>query len=118
LAKFGASASNLWVLLEGRDPTQYRVGSEVNIGVPEDVIAKGSMFVYMVPLISMITATVIAHHFLLRDGLTAVCAFAGLLFGAAIVRAGSYLIRFDSRLQPVLVDDESAVQVVEICAQE
>ena len=118
LAKFGASASYLWVLLEGRDASHYRIGAEVKIGVPEDVIAKGSLFIYMVPLIAMITATFIAHHYFNNDGWTALSALCGLGLGAAIVRAGSFLIRFDSRLQPVLIDEQSAVQLIEICARE
>jgi sigma-E factor negative regulatory protein RseC len=117
LAKWGASASYLWVLLEGRDSNHYQIGGEVRIGIPEDVIAKGSMFVYLVPLIGMIIATIIAHHYLLSDGVTALYALCGLLIGAAIVRAVSYLIRFDSRLQPVLIDEQSNVQVIEICKQ-
>ncbi|RYY74879.1 MAG: transcriptional regulator [Gammaproteobacteria bacterium] len=115
LAKWGASASCLWVLLDGRDADEYPVGSEVKIGVLEDVIAKSAMFVYMVPLIGMIIATVIAHHYLSSDGVTALCALCGLLVGAAFVRAVSYFIRFDSRLQPVLVDERSTVQLIEIC---
>jgi sigma-E factor negative regulatory protein RseC len=118
LAKFGASASFLWVLLEGRDNSQYHIGDEVKIGVPEEVIAKGSLFVYMVPLAAMLAVTLIAHEYLLSDGLTALCAFGGLVLGAVIVRVGSHLIRFDSRLQPVLVDAQTSVQVIETCALE
>jgi sigma-E factor negative regulatory protein RseC len=118
LAKFGASASYLWVLLEGRDSDNYRIGNQVQIGVPEEVIAKGSMFIYMLPLLSMIGATLISHYYLLGDGRTALCALFGLLLGAAIVRWCSHLIRFDSRFQPVLVDEQSAVQVIETCALE
>ena len=117
LAKLGASASYLWVLLEGRNANRYQIGAEVKIGIPEEVIAKGSMFVYMVPLVAMITATFVADHKLLSDGITALCALFGLLIGAAIVRVCSYLIRFDSRLQPVLIDEESAVQIIETCAR-
>lgn len=118
LAKFGATASSLWVLLDGRDASHYKLGDEVQIGVPEEVIAQGSMFVYMLPLITMIAATVTAHHFLLSDGMTAFCALLGLLIGAAIVRGCSHLIRFDSRLQPVLVDAQTSVQVIETCVLE
>jgi sigma-E factor negative regulatory protein RseC len=117
-ASLGATASCLWVLLEGRDSSQYQIGAEVKIGVPEDVIVLGSLFVYMVPLIAMITATFIAHRALLSDGLTTFCALCGLLVGAAIVRVSSYLIRFDNRLQPVLIDEQSALQIVEICVRE
>lgn len=118
LAKFGVSASQLWVLLDGRDASRYQIGDEIQIGVPEEVIANGSLFVYMVPLVGMLAATLIAHQQLLSDGLMAFCAFAGLLLGAAIVRACSHLIRFDGRLQPVLVDEQSSVQVIETCALE
>ena len=117
LAKWGASASRLWVLLEGRDSKQYRVGDQVQIGVPEEVIANGSLFVYMVPLLAMIAATFIAHQQKLSDGLTALCAFAGLILGGIIVRWCSYQIRFDSRLQPILVDDKTALQAIQICEQ-
>jgi len=118
LTKFGASASSLWVLLEGRDSKRFSLGDEVQIGVPEEVIAGGSLFVYMLPLLTMIAATLAAHSSQLNDGLTAICALLGLLVGAAIVRWCSHLIRFDSRLQPVLVDAQTSVQVIARCAQE
>ena len=118
LVKFGASASRLWVLLEGRDANHFSLGDEVQIGVPEEVIAGGSLFVYMLPLITMITAMLVAHNSQLSDGLTAICALLGLLFGAAIVRWCSHLIRFDNRLQPVLVDAQTSVQVIAHCVRE
>lgn len=118
LAKFGASASSLWVLLDDRDASQYKVGDEVQVGVPEDVIANSSLFVYLVPLMIMLVATFIAHQQALSDGLTAICAFAGLLLGGAIVRWCSHLIRFDNRLQPVLVDEKTKVQAIRVCEQE
>ena len=118
LAKLGASASRLWVILEGRDANRFSVGDEVQIGVPEEVIAGGSLFVYMLPLLTMIAATLVAHNSQLSDGLTAICALLGLLVGAAIVRWCSHLIRFDSRLQPVLVDAQTSVQVIAHCVQE
>ncbi len=118
LAKFGASASRLWVLLDGRDAKCFSLGDEVQIGVPEEVIAGGSLFVYMLPLLAMIAATLAAHNMQLSDGLTAICALLGLLVGAFIVRWCSHLIRFDSRLQPVLVDAQMSVQVIAHCVQE
>jgi len=118
LARFGTRAAYLWVLLEGHSPSDYRVGDEVSIGVPEEVITRGSLFVYILPLATMLAAVLIAHQQSLSDGLSALSALAGLLAGALMVRAGSYLIRFDSRLQPVLVDEETAVHLIETCAVE
>jgi sigma-E factor negative regulatory protein RseC len=94
------------------------LGDDVQIGVPEEVIAGGSLFVYMLPLLTMIAATLAAHSSHLSDALTAICALLGLLIGAAIVRWCSHLIRFDSRLQPVLVDAQTSVQVIAHCVQE
>lgn len=118
LAKAGASASYLWVLLDGRDPASYQLGNQVQIGVPEDVIANGSLFVYMVPLLLMIGATVIAHQQAFGDGASALCALAGLALGALLVRLHAYLTRFDRRLQPVLVDAQTQVQVIQTCTRE
>ncbi|GGY73702.1 hypothetical protein GCM10011613_18660 [Cellvibrio zantedeschiae] len=118
LAKWGASASRLWVLLDGRDSAQYQLGDQVQIGVPDEVIANGSLFVYMVPLLAMIASTFIAHQQNLGDGLTALCAFAGLILGAIIVRWCSYQIRFDSRLQPILIDEKTKTQAIQTCALE
>ncbi len=107
LAKWGASASRLWVVLDGRDANQYRLGDQVQIGVPEDVIVGGSLFMYMVPVLAMITTTFIAYHQHLNDGLTALSGFVGLVLGALIVRWRSHQTRFDSRLQPILVDEKT-----------
>jgi positive regulator of sigma E activity len=72
----------------------------------------------MLPLLSLIVATLISHHYLLNDAFTALCAIAGLLIGAAIVRLCSHLIRFDRRLQPVVIDEQFAEQEIQTCALE
>lgn len=116
LAKFGASASHIWVLLDGRRPDAYQINDQVRIGVPEDVVARGALFIYLVPLAAMLVATLLAHQQQASDGASALAAFAGLLLGAAIVRLRSYQIRFDKRLQPVLVDDQTPMQTVTVRA--
>lgn len=115
LAEMGANASRLWVLLDGRDIANYRPGDEVKIGVPENVIAKGALLIYLVPLVTMIAAVIWAHGKAMGDGPTAACALVGLLLGAAIVRVRSWQIRLDTRLQPVLVDERAAVRVLQSC---
>lgn len=117
LAKLGASASRVWVLLEGRDAAHFQLGDEVQIGVPEELIAGGSLFVYMLPLLCMIAAAFAAHSAHLNDGLAALCALVGLLLGAAIVRGCSHLLRFDSRLHPVLLDAQTSTPLIARCAQ-
>ena len=118
LANFAATSTRIWVSLGDRDSNQYRLGSDVTIGVPDDLIAKVSLLAYMLPLLTMVSATFAAHRFPLSDGLTAVCALIGLIIGAAIVRVGVYQGRIHNRLQPVLIDDWSSVQIMEMRARD
>ncbi|HWV14005.1 MAG TPA: SoxR reducing system RseC family protein [Cellvibrio sp.] len=118
LAKIGTSASQLWVLLDGRNPESYRLGDEVCIGVPEAVVAGGAMFIYMVPLLTMLVATFTAYQQSASDSMSALAALAGLLLGGAIVRLRAHQTRFDTRLQPVLVDHRKTLLATDVCAVE
>lgn len=112
LAKMTGHTSYLWLPLAGRSPDDYRVGDEIQLGVPEAVIANGSLFVYFLPLLTLLAATVLAHYSLGREGITALAAIAGLIIGGALVRWHAHATRHDSRLQPVLIDDRQVVQLV------
>lgn len=63
----------------------------------------------------MIVAVMLAHSRAMGDLATAICALGGLLLGAAIVRVRSWQIRFDNRLQPVLVGERASVRVIRSC---
>lgn len=103
--KWDGHTAYIWVLLEGRDPSRYTLGDEIEIGIPEEVIAKGALLVYMVPLFTLLLATAVAHQQFAHEGITTVSGFAGLLLGGIIVRWHSWRTRLDRNLQPVLVDD-------------
>jgi sigma-E factor negative regulatory protein RseC len=103
--KWDGHTAYIWVLLEGRNPSNYHLGDEIQIGIPEEVVAKGAMLVYMVPLITLLLATASAHYQFAHEGITTLSGFAGLLLGGLIVRWYSWRIRLDRNLQPVLVDE-------------
>jgi sigma-E factor negative regulatory protein RseC len=111
MAKWYGHTSYIWVLLEGRDPEAYKPGDSIQIGIPEDIIAKGSMLVYLVPLV-LLTATLV-HQFA-SELVTVLGAVAGLLLGGLIIRWHAYKTRFDPRLQPVLVDDREKISWMEV----
>ena len=115
LAKLGESASSVWVLLDGKPSSHFKIGDQVQIGIPDNLLVTGALVVYMVPLLALIMATFIAQYFALRDALVALSALIGLLLGGSLVRYYSYIKRFDPRLQPVLVDgaSPSCRQVIE-----
>lgn len=105
LHKWDGHSAYIWVLLDGRDPASYRVGDEIQIGIPEEVIARASLLVYLVPVISLVAATALAQNQFAHEGITSLAGFAGLIVGGLIVRWHSWRTRFDRDLQPVLVDD-------------
>lgn len=97
--------SYIWVLLEGRKPENYHLGDEIQIGIPEEVIAKGSLIVYMVPMLALVIATSFAHVHFANEVITMLSGFAGLLLGGLLVRWHSWRNRYNRELQPVLIDD-------------
>ena len=115
LASLGANAARVWVLLDGCDAQVFSLGAEVQIGIREEVITRGSLLVYLLPLAGMITATLYAHQVAMGEGVTAITALLGLLAGASIVRVHAYLTRFDARLQPVLVGAQAQAHPIRIC---
>lgn len=104
--------SYLWVLLEGRDAAQYQLGEEIRIGVPETVVVKGSLFVYLVPLLFMLVGAGLADTLTQSDGWSAIGAMLGLLAGGLLVRWRAHHTRYDRRLQPVLLDEREPVHLV------
>ncbi len=117
IAKWSGHTSYIWVLLEGRNPANYEIGDEIKLGIPEEVIAKGAMLVYLLPLITLLAATLSAHHFFANELITTLSAFAGLIVGGLILRWHAYRTRFDSRLQPVVVDDREPLHFFEPAGQ-
>ncbi len=112
MSKWGGQTSYLWVLLDGRDPADYHLGDEIQLGIPEDVIVKASMLAYVMPLITLMLGTLIAHNIWATDGYTALGALLGLVLGGAILRLHAFLRRHDKRLQPVLVDERQPLAFV------
>lgn len=112
MVKLSGHTSYLRVLLQGRNAEQYHLGDQVNIGVPEAVVANGSLIVYLVPLLFMMAVSGLAHWQLTQEPVTIAAALVGLLLGGLVVRLHAYRIRNDSNLQPVLVDDCDAVKLM------
>lgn len=106
LSQLDGHTAYIWVLLDGRNPAHYRLGDHIQIGIPEEVIAKGSLLVYLVPVITLVGFTAIAHNYFAHELLTTLAGLMGLLCGGLIVRWHSWRTRFDRNLQPILVDEE------------
>jgi len=109
----GTSVLSKWV---GRKFTRFqapntvnaRVGDEVVVGLAEEAMLKGSVFVYLLPLLSMIGFALLADSLIstdtaLRDLLVLICAVIGfasmLVVSRLLLSSGSN----KSKLTPVVL---------------
>lgn len=84
--------------------SDYRINDEVQIGVPDDVIVRGSLIVYMLPLLTLLGGAALASHWFpaASDLAAAVGMLVGFAAGLLLVRWHAWRHRDDRRLQPVL----------------
>jgi sigma-E factor negative regulatory protein RseC len=94
------------VLPGSRDPQECSVDDQVRISIPEEVILRGSLLVYMLPLLCMLAGAAAAVGLIPgnQDVLAALGAAAGFGLGFALVRWHAWRHRDDHSLQPTLLE--------------
>ncbi|ODS23014.1 transcriptional regulator [Candidatus Endobugula sertula] len=105
LSKVGIKSTYIRVLLFGKDRQDYKVGQLVTIGIPNDVVVKSSLFVYLVPLLLMIAFSGFAHTYIENEFISIGAGLFGLLVGGLLIRYYTYKATNDPRIQPVLIDN-------------
>ncbi len=100
------------VLLDGRDAANYQVGDEIEISIPEDVVVKGSLFIYFCPLLGLLLAAGLAESLFGREALTVAAGFVGFMGGGLLVRAVSVMAGNKRHLQPSIVTTISVARAV------
>jgi len=98
--------SYIRVLPGDRGPADCSVDDQVRISIPEDVILRGSMIVYMLPLLCMLGGAAAAVSMLpgSQDVLAALGAAVGFVLGFSLVRWHAWRHRNDRSLQPTLLE--------------
>lgn len=112
IAKWGGHTSYLRVLLEGRNSEAFHIDDKVEIGIPEDVVVKGSLFVYLLPLLFLVLGAWCGQSVFHSDLAAIVGAASGLLLGGGVVKWRSVQTRNDRRLQPVLMGGGLSASIV------
>jgi sigma-E factor negative regulatory protein RseC len=94
------------VLPGKRDPQECSVDDQVRISIPEEVILRGSLIVYMLPLACMLAgaATAVGLAPGSQDVSAALGAALGFGLGLVLVRWHAWRHRDDHRLQPTLLE--------------
>lgn len=83
-----------------------KVDDQVRISIPEEVILRGSLVVYMLPLLSMLGAAALGAKLFPAspDSYAMLGAVMGFGLGLALVRWHAWRHRNDSAMQPTLLD--------------
>ncbi|MYM62592.1 SoxR reducing system RseC family protein [Pseudomaricurvus sp. HS19] len=110
VAKWSGQTSYIRVLLEGRDPAAYQMHQQITIGIPEEVVARGSLLVYITPLAGLLLGALASNLLQLPEWGIMLSSLTGFGLGALAVRWHSAVRRNDPRVQPVLVDELKPVQ--------
>jgi sigma-E factor negative regulatory protein RseC len=108
------SRSYVRVLPGKLTPTDCEINDQVRISIPEEVILRGSMIVYIIPIAAMLAGAASAVALIdgNEDALAAMGAVAGFVFGTAFVRWHAWRHKDDSRLQPTLVEIVSSTAIL------
>lgn len=88
------------VSLDGHAPSEFPIGSDVEIAIPESALLGGAFIVYLLPLLTMLGGMALFSQWYERDGLVALGAAAGFVFGLAGVRLHAWVSRNSPRFQP------------------
>lgn len=94
-------------VLPGRlAPSDCRIDDQVRISIPEQVILRGSIVVYLLPLALMLSGAVVASNSFAgnEDMLAVIGAVVGFVAGVCAVRWHAWHHRDDAALQPTLME--------------
>ena len=105
--RLGEGRSSYIRVLPGEgDIAACKIDDEVRIGIPEELLLRGSLMVYVLPLLGLLGgaslgASLLPLH---SDLATLAGAAAGFLASLGIVRLHSLRHRDDARMQPTLLE--------------
>lgn len=106
-AGLGAKPNYLRVLLDDNSSSHYKLNQSVTIGLPESIVVRASLFLYLLPLALMMIFAAVAQYLFTSELLTILMAVCGLLGGGLLVRFFSDKYKNDQRFQPKIVEEES-----------
>jgi sigma-E factor negative regulatory protein RseC len=104
LQSLGAKPVHLKVLLNGRKANNFELNDQVEIAIPNDVVVKNSLWIYLFPLVLLLVISGIAHTFFANELVSISFGLAGLFLGGLVIRWHANVHRDDIRQHPVLLD--------------
>lgn len=111
MSSISGRMARIRVLTQYAPQSQYRIGEQVTVGIPDNAVVLGSLLVYSVPLLTMILAAIAAGKLWPGDLVAAISGLAGLVLGGVVVRLLSWRQRNNPDLQPVLLKPVQSVPI-------
>jgi sigma-E factor negative regulatory protein RseC len=112
IAKMTGKTTAIRVLPGLCDLSLIGQGDQVVIGIPEHVVVSGTLLVYLLPLLTMISGALLSGPLATTspasDIHTALGGLLGLVAGGLIVRGHSYLNRNNLDVHPILLEQLSS----------
>lgn len=104
LAKWAAQPVRLRVSLDGRDASTFEVGQDVTIGIAEHVMVRGSLLIYLLPLILLLLGVWAGERVFDNELGAMVCGLLALLGGGFLTGKLANATTHGSKLQAHLLD--------------
>ncbi len=104
LAKLAAQPVRLKIPLDGRDASSFQIGQDVTIGIAEHVMVRGSLLIYLLPLLLLLLGIWAGDSIFDHELVAVVCGLLGLLGGGLLVGKLSDASAHRSKLQAHLLD--------------
>lgn len=104
LSRLSGKTALIRVLPGNCDLQSLKTHDQVVIGIPEDVVVKGTLLVYLFPLLTMIGAVSIGALISSHDIVVLASALIGFLAGGVLVRLHSWLNKNNRRVHPILLE--------------
>jgi len=111
LAKYLTTSSYFRVCRDLEDERVFKPGDVVELGIDELALVRASLWLYLVPLASMLVGAYIGN--LVSEGASIFLAAAGLVFGGYLCSRHAKRVRNQPEYAPRLVSEVSSVRFVE-----
>jgi len=107
LSGLGAKPNYVRVLFDhNHGSSHYVVNQFVTIGLPESIVVKASLFLYLLPLVLMILFAMLGQYYFINELFAILMAGFGLFVGGFLVRFFSDKYKDDERFHPKIIEEE------------
>ncbi len=107
IRSLGATYMLLRVPMQVGGATKYQLDDQVTVAIPDDIVVKSSLLVYLLPLLLLLFFSGFAYTFLGNELVTVLLGMSGLLVGVVLIRRYANSVRNDQRFHPVLLEQKN-----------